>query len=191
MAIESWFATPIYYNYVDNISEVQNQIQTALDKSTFGQAPGWGSSTHKVSDPTFGNNIIDDLNLDIVRHEIEKHVLEYIQSLGGDVSRKFKISSSWLTQTKTKEYTRIHNHGYSDMSGVYYFKTNQNDGDLVFLSPNGHLATMVFADVKDTVSYTPEEGKIILFPGWLYHTVGENETLDDRISLSFNVYFDR
>ena len=191
MPVESWFATPVYYNYVNNKSSIQNQIQTALDKSTFGQAPGWGSSTHKVSDPTFGKNIIEDFSLNIVKQEIEHHVLEYARTLGGDQSRKFRISASWLTNTKSKEYTRIHNHGFADISGVYYFKTNTMDGDLVFLSSNTNLATMIFANIKDTVSYKPEEGKIILFPGWLYHTVGENDTNDDRISLSFNIYFDR
>ena len=53
MPTESWFATPVYYNYVSNKAVIQQEIQGALDKSTFGQAPGWGSSTHKVSDPSF------------------------------------------------------------------------------------------------------------------------------------------
>ena len=37
--------------------------------------------------------------------------------------------------------------------------------------------------------YTPKEGKILLFPGWLEHGVKTNLTDNVRMSLSFNVYF--
>jgi uncharacterized protein (TIGR02466 family) len=191
MPVEGWFATPVYFDYVDNKESIQQEISNVYQTQKYDQAPGWGSSTHKVSDPTFDSNIINDLDLINFQQEVDKHVKNYVSILGGNVNKPFKISSSWLTLTNPREYTRIHNHGYSDISGVYYFKTNKADGDLVFLSPNTNLATMVFADIKDTVSYQPEEGKLILFPGWLYHTVSENDTDSDRVSLSFNIYFDR
>ena len=35
-------------------------------------------------------------------------------------------------------------------------------------------------------SYEPLEGRIIMFPSWLWHCVEPNESNDIRISVSFN-----
>jgi len=191
MPVEGWFATPVYYNYVADKNAIQSEISKVYNASSFGQVEGWGNSTHYVSDPTFNSNIIEQHNLVNLEQEIKHNVAMYTAELGGDVTKKFKIASCWLTRTKPGEYTRIHNHGYSDVSGVYYFKTNGNDGDLVLVAPYTNLTSMPFAKILDTVTYKPEEGKMVLFPGWLNHTVSENDTNDERISVSFNVYFDR
>jgi len=197
MPVEFWFPTPIYYSQLDGeqLSNVQEELGLAFDvlkeNNSFGQAPGWGSKTHQVSDPRFVDNIIDDFKLIALKTEIYNHVHSYMQELNSSVNKKFRIAASWFTETKPGEYTRVHNHGSSDISGVYYFKTNKNDGALTFMSPVQLLPAIIFTKIQDTVTYQPEVGKLILFPGWMYHTVAENETADDRISLSFNIYFER
>ena len=195
MPVENWFPTPVYYATVDNFKLIQTEISTALDiltqENAFAKAEGWGSSTHSVSDPTFADNVIDRLNLTTFKDEIYLHIVEYMKGLNSTCALKFRIASSWFTNTQPGQYTRIHCHGHSDISGVYYFKTNTKDGSLTFVSPTSSLASTVFAKLRDTVSYPPAEGKIILFPGWLNHTVNENETADTRISVSFNVYFEK
>lgn len=195
MPVEQWFPTPIYYANVNKFDLIQAELSTALttlnQENAFAKASHWGSTTHSVSDPTFTDNVIDRLNLETFKEEIYLHVVEYMRSLNSQCLARFRIASSWFTDTKPGQYTRIHCHGYADISGVYYFKTNTKDGSLTFVSPNSSLATTIFAKLRDTVSYEPAEGKIILFPGWLNHAVSENETLDTRISVSFNIFFER
>jgi len=195
MPVEYWFPTPVYYATVNNFELIQNELSTALDtlnqENAFAKATHWGNVTHSVSDPTFKDNVIDRLNLTTFRDEIYLHVIEYMQGLNSQCLARFRIASSWFTNTKPGQYTRIHCHGYADISGVYYFKTNTKDGSLTFASPNSSLATTIFAKLTETVSYEPAEGKIILFPGWLNHSVSENDTADTRISISFNIFFER
>jgi uncharacterized protein (TIGR02466 family) len=191
MPVEQWFSTPIYYDYALNKDLIQTELTLAYNNSNFSKAAGWGTKTHSVSDPTFSSNIIEDMNLIVLRNEIYNHIINYMKSLNSTCTKQFRIASSWFTNTKPGEYTRIHNHRYADISGVYYLKTNTLDGSLTFVSPSPCLTSVIFAEIRDTVSYTPEEGKIILFPGWLYHVVGENDTDDTRISVSFNIYFER
>jgi uncharacterized protein (TIGR02466 family) len=191
MPVEHWFSTPIYYDYVDDLANIQKEMYSVMEDLNFSKAEGWGTKTHAVSDNTFTENLIDIYDLKYLKAAINHHVLSYIAQLNSKCDRRFRISACWLTKTQPGQYTRVHNHGYSDMSGVFYLKTNRKDGSLVFLSPIPCLSSTIYADIIDTVSYEPEVGKILLFPGWLYHTVGENDTEEERLSVSFNIYFSK
>ena len=190
MPVEGWFYTPIYYNFVNNLDSVQEELATAFDSLSFDKKTEWGKNTHSVSDTNFDTNIIETMKLHLFEQEIKNNVDNFLKDLGSQYNKPYRISACWFTKTKPQEHTRIHNHGYTDISGVYYFKTNKKDGDIVFLSPVP-VSSIVFAKLQDTVSYQPEVGKMILFPGSLYHTVNENESQEDRISVSFNIYFER
>ena len=49
------------------------------------------------------------------------------------------------------------------------------------------MSTAEVPHTSSTWSYPPQEGRLILFPAWLSHGVRENETDEDRISISFNL----
>ena len=85
----------------------------------------------------------------------------------------------------------VHSHGYYDISGSYYFKTNGKDGSIYFLNPNIASMTSRFLIPNDHVEYPPKEGTFILFPSWLYHGVRSNDTSEDRISVSFNITLEK
>jgi len=71
---------------------------------------------------------------------------------------------------------------------VYWFKTNGKDGNIVFrnalkalkCNPIGNSAT-------NESEFQPDQGRIVMWPGYLDHGVRENKTNEDRISLSFNI----
>jgi uncharacterized protein (TIGR02466 family) len=187
MAIEGWFYTPIYYNFVqnENLDTIQSSVATIINDLKFEKRAEWGEQNHSLSDPTFGENLIRKYNLDLLKQEIDTNVKSYINSFT-DYDYKIDMSSSWLTLTKPSESATVHNHGDSDISGVYYFKTNGDDGSIFFMNPLPSLITSNFLSSDEVVSYKPEIGKLILFPSWLYHGVRSNDTTEDRISLSFN-----
>ena len=87
-------------------------------------------------------------------------------------------------------YAHIHKHGFSDISGVYYYRTNGSDGDIFFETPVTETGCSKFwINHSLTFNIAPEKGLIILFPGWLSHGVRTNTTDDQRISLSFNINY--
>jgi len=191
MPIQNIHATPIYYSQIDNFNNVQNELKIAIDQVNFKMKEEWGN-THYLSSTNFQDNFIGKYNL-ITFIEILKHnVKVYCDEIGFNKSDIFEITQSWVSLFKKNNYGHIHNHGTSDISGVYYYKTNQQDGDLFFEPANPHLRTSVcFFGLGSRFKYTPEEGKLILFPGWLRHGVQTNTTDNTRISISFNINFPR
>ena len=151
--------------------------------------PGWGS-THWLSDPTFNSNLVSDFNLDKFATEIDIHVKNYCQSVGyrpkDGTELKYRIVSSWFALFKKGNYAHIHNHGDSDIAGVYYFKKSGDDGNLFFCTPNKAIDSSVLLKTGRMV-VNPTEGELLLFPGWLDHGVQTNDTDDERVSVSFNI----
>ena len=189
------FSTPVYHGIVDRFDEVQNELDTCIKDINFGMRDGW-SSTHYLSDPYFQSNLIIESNLHIFKSEIEKHLKEYCTKTGvpagsnGSWNDNYSIISSWFALFKKGNYAHIHNHGDCDIAGVYYFKKSGNDGNLFFCTPNKAEDTSFIFNSRRIVTNS-KEGEILLFPGFLDHGVQTNDTDDERVSLSFNIYFDR
>lgn len=188
--IKNIFSTPVYQNSVNNFNLIQEEVEDAVDiiSDKFGMREDWGT-THYISDVTFSDNIIEECNMKCLQEEIYKHAAEYRKhtpfgnmfsrySLVGDS----KITSSWITKFEKGNFSSIHDHGMDDISGCYYYKTSGNDGDFFYesSSPWG-----------GRVKIPPAEGELILFPSWMKHGVLSNETDNTRMSLAFNIVFNR
>ena len=199
--IEIWFAIPIYQNYVReaNFQAIQSQFQTVVDdlkdKDMFKSKQNWNS--HKLSDSTFTKNFLDEYKLDLFKQELDDHIYSYLKVINSPIIEKeetfkYTIIGSWMTLTEQYQYAHIHSHGHADLSGVYYFKTNGEDGNIFFQDPNKMMASgYCFSHISSRQEFTPAPGKILLFPGWLEHGVGTNTTDNERISVSFNIQFKR
>jgi len=191
--IEHLYATPVYSSMVVDYQTINYHIDKVMDKLKFYSLDTWGK-THLISiDFTKKSsedfNIIKDLRLKKLEKEIDNHVKEYCDEIGFTYS-KYKMTS-WFSKFENGSYAHIHNHGDSDISGVYYYKTNGDDGKFFFESPNVHLTTSRIYNHRGVRwEYIPHCGKIILFPGWLRHGVETNNTDNTRISISFNIKFE-
>lgn len=105
-----------------------------------------------------------------------------------------KVTQSWLTLTRKGESHHSHVHPNSVLSGALYINTANEDGinfyreqraswfELLREQETYHNAYRYFIPVSI--------GDILLFPSDLHH--GVREVVDDieRVSLSFNTFFD-
>ena len=186
--IEPTFVTPIYASFVSDFPKIKYKIDDVIDKVNFSYKSEWGK-THLLSNTDFGENIISKLKLKCLLDEIDRHVRNYCDELNFKY-KKYKMTS-WVAKFQPGDFAHIHEHGHSDISGVFYYKTNEDDGDLVFTSPNPFLKTSkLFASTELSWIHKPIEGKMLLFPGWIPHGVKTNETDNTRISISFNINFE-
>ncbi len=189
MPIEAIFPTPIYHSGTRNLDAITKEIDDALDSIQFSYKPEWGK-THHLSDTTFTKNFIVDNSLNLLHDEIRYHVSLYLNGLRFPKPKDYDIIGSWVALFKPGDYGHIHNHAYFDISGVYYHKTNGNDGNIYFNTPNTLLdASYCFNHISPPWSHSPQKGKIILFPSFISHGIKTNETDDDRISIAFNIQF--
>lgn len=187
--IEKLFPTPIYVSIIDNLEEVQTELDNALPNIQFEDIgfSDWGK-THKISSSQFKDDLIKTYNLEVFKQTVDKHIKSYCNEL------KFSYNSydltSWMTSFDTGEYGHIHTHPRSDMSGVYYYKTNGEDGNIFFMSGNESCKNSIcFGSYGDRWIHSPVIGKIILFPSYLSHGITTNTSDSIRHSISFNISF--
>ena len=144
---------------------------------------GWHSTTDMHKIPVF-KPLVDELfkmQMEIYREEL--------------LTREPIIGNMWANINPPGGYNRPHIHPNSHFSGVYYIKAPQNSGDIVFNDPRSGAHMIMPERIKDSkppshlwreVRINPLEGRLIMFPSWLWHCVDPNESNDIRISVSFN-----
>jgi len=129
-------------------------------------------------------------------HEMDD--IEFCEKVGNLVPKKEDLGKifvyNWVNINKKGHKNNRHFHYTSNlyMSGVYYAKVPENSGRIRFYDPRGPFVR----DAQDTIHFfgehqyqyvVPQEGMLLFFPTWLEHDVEENESDEDRVSVSFNI----
>ena len=192
LTFEKIFETYIYHNIVDDPDKLNKSIDKELPNLKFTLKQEW-SNTHYLT-TNFGvedePDVIKKHNLNEVDKQISKHVKAYCQNVARQFVSIPTTRTSWFSLFQKGNYAHIHKHGFSDISGVYYYRTNGSDGDIFFETPVTETGCSKFwMNHSLTFSIPPEKGLILLFPGWLSHGVRTNTTDNQRISLSFNINY--
>ena len=106
---------------------------------------------------------------------------------------QINISAMWSIINEKNSFNIRHNHPNCYFSAAYYVKTNIKAGRIKFWDPK-EVKTMYYPAIKNynefssnIVHIIPEEGKLLLFPSYLHHSVETNLSDEDRIVISFNV----
>lgn len=131
-------------------------------------------------------NIFAEAKLPTLEKFVEDNVLKFVGMTREDQDLRFDESytQSWVNLTKKFGFQERHNHERNaeglPISGVYYFNTNKNDGDLAIFPTD-----MQYKLFENHV-IAPTIGKLVLFRSEVFHRVSANLTDSDRISFSFN-----
>jgi uncharacterized protein (TIGR02466 family) len=194
------FSTPIYTCPVSDQSfpVIQAELQSVVDKlkedNLFKKNAHWDNNAVRLSHTAVNKDILEVFGVESFSQELRFHVQQYMELINAPVNKvkEFKIVQSWLTQSLDNEYAHIHTHGCMDISGVYYFKADGDEGDL-FLE---HTVTQMssawpFEHLKKPMHIKPETGRLILFPSWVSHGTIANKSNKERISLAFDIAFSR
>ena len=186
MIVEGFFPTFIYAEDVQlDTQQLANDI-VAWSKQDGGvkktNVNGWHSQTNMHELPQF-KLLVDELFK--MQHQIYKE--EWLD-------RQPKIGNMWANINYKGGYNRPHIHPNSLFSGVYYVQTEPDCGKLVCNDPRPGIQTNMPSRVKGQppkhlwreCHLDPVEGRIIIFPFYLWHNVEPNLSNDIRISVSFN-----
>tara|TARA_B100001996_G_scaffold951_1_gene905 strand:+ start:629 stop:1222 length:594 start_codon:yes stop_codon:yes gene_type:complete len=189
--IDPAFATPIYnVDCIDNLDNITKEIENCLPKIDWKSKDEWGT-THYLSTDNFSEDLFKQYKLNNLREQIQKHMISFCKAVGY-IPTPYRMEA-WFTKFEKGNYAHIHNHGTADISGVYYVQTTGDDGSIFFTSPcQAATCSHVFQHVVGSARpYTPKKGTMIMFPSYLEHGVQTNDTDNTRISLSFNISFQR
>jgi hypothetical protein len=122
----------------------------------------------------------EDFNLML---NVDSEASKLINLINDDIAAPWnlKVDGYWAHVHLPLESTERHNHNSTmredAVSFVYYVKTPERCGDLVF----------VLGDILPPAIIKPTEGTLVLFPSYLDHKVTKNLSKDVRISISGNL----
>ncbi|WP_111640297.1 2OG-Fe(II) oxygenase family protein [Marinimicrobium alkaliphilum] len=111
---------------------------------------------------------------------------------GGPIDESY-IVGMWSVINNRGHANSVHNHPNAWFSGVYYAKVpddNQKAGSICFRDPilaRTYSRSFYRSSQSEICCLPPEEGLMVIFPGWFEHSVRPNQTDDDRVAISFNI----
>lgn len=142
---------------------------------------------------SFNTKILEDKTFKSLKNFVTIHLENYAHRFFHIKEKvNFYITQSWLNFNDKETYHHLHNHPNSIISGVYYFSgentsiTFHRDRDL-FPGFNFDCNKFdIFNSGEYTVDVKPDQ--LILFPSSLKHSVKNNTSPKQRISLAFNTF---
>ena len=186
MIKEQFFPTTIYGKDVKLDNHLFANEIVAWSKRNPGvqktNRNGWHSTTDMHKMPVF-QPLVNELF--IMMQDIWKE--EWLD-------REPILGNMWANINPSGGSNAPHIHPNSLFSGVYYVKTPKNSGKLVCNDPRpGVQLNMPIRKEGRPPKHLwrechlePVEGRIIIFPFYLWHSVEPNQSNDIRISVSFN-----
>lgn len=180
------FATPLYRSKLEREFSVVEQTFFKDELSNPVFAIGNHASSNK--------HILDAAPMQGLREVLQAHLDNYFRIVF-DTSNKvsLRITQSWLTLSRRDETHHPHTHPNSIASGVLYINVAQLDG-INFFRDDDYIWYELMR--KNETYYNASSylintaiGDIIIFPSNVKHGVREVKEDIERISLSFNSFF--
>jgi uncharacterized protein (TIGR02466 family) len=196
MILENFFSVPIIYDQVDDtiISNSISLTKKYIASTAFDSKSAGGKTITTFYDDRDYLGTIQDQQLMSVINTTARHLLSIV-GLRDDIPLSVE---SWLNLNIPGTSHQVHRHFGAILGGVVYLETTEGCGDLVFLDPvtERTQANVYTESVRKelnnfnfpVVKYKPVTGRIIMFEGWLPHTVDVNKSTENRISISFNIW---
>ena len=171
---QNLFATPVWETIIPN-SGMLNQELIAL-------APHYTQGT-------------DYFN---IAPKLKDIVLPYIESVAEEckLSKYFTVSAR-QNPTMTGGNNSPHHHPECMLAVVYYVKVPENSGDILLHDPRGSIlwqdpqarTDVTWESYRPYHKITPVPGMLLIFPGYIVHSVESNLSQEMRLSIAISTYF--
>ena len=186
---ELWFPSVIWSAVINNVDN------SALKKFAYAKIKE-DPNGRKISNNK-GYQSIDirpkeNAEIDQLVHILDREISEISQQTGVRMPKLYNI---WVNVNYPGSSNNLHHHIGAMFSGVYYVDSdpNLNQGNISFQRGDNaeyHIPSTMIDKVTyftaQQSNYASSTGGLFIFPGWLKHQVGTNDSNKDRISISFN-----
>jgi uncharacterized protein (TIGR02466 family) len=178
--INEWWTTPVWEVQTDFTTDFNDRLLDEIDKykpSNVNEYNLWQIESECISKlKDFTKKIVKELTY------------EYIYPTLGDF--EYWHTRGWINHNKPGQSMAIHGHGGPKIAMTYYIKAPENCGDLLVIDPRNGCdwdSGMDGVNGSKFKRVKPAESKLVFFPGFLLHSVEENKSKYDRISLTSNM----
>ena len=178
------FAVPLFEMECDYKEDLDSHIYSHIEevKSTLSNddREKFNYDLHGYTS-YYGPNLIDLKPFQPLLNEIEGQVAKEMNT---DIS----VQNAWFTIYEQDQFIQRHSHPITEWSGVYYYKVEENCGDLVFYDPIGSFRNHFTGKYPFKYTVKPTNGLLLAFPAWLEHESLPNKSGSDRIIFSYNFF---
>jgi uncharacterized protein (TIGR02466 family) len=186
------FATPVIIDELDDASSLNAALEPAILAQRaadpglrLSNRGGWQS---KRDFPQWAG----DAGRRLVQHALGLANAHTVSAQGSPIAWTVDI---WANASETGHFNMPHVHGGSFWSAVYYVRVGEEEGgELVLHDPRMpalrmHAPKLRFKDngPELKVHVRPKEGRMVLFPAWLSHSVEPWDGSDTRVSVAMNI----
>ncbi len=118
-------------------------------------------------------------------------VLRFLR-IGDDA---FEMTGCWANVLAEGAVHKAHSHPNNFLSGVYYVRTHAGAETINFHDPRSQASIIrppveeLTAENTDQVVVRVTNGTLLIFPAYLQHSVDQNMSEKERLSISFNMMF--
>jgi hypothetical protein len=137
---------------------------------------------------------IEDDNSKILKDFIIKHVEEYLDYAGYDISNVvLEVANIWCNKMESGAIHKDHNHVGCIMSGCLYLEFPENAAEIKFYSPSMRFDRSVlnikkFTELNsDSWSIAPKRGQMLIWASHIMHGVPPATFEGSRRSIAFDV----
>jgi len=128
--------------------------------------------------------------LDVLFSNFQGFVNDYCAQITG--LNQLKVGNFWFNINSKYDYNRTHDHQNSILSAVYYVDAEGDDIG-AFVAERDDTAEFFLGSYKNQTPFTgtsfqivPLTGFAFIMPSWVKHSVEQNRTDRDRISIAVN-----
>ena len=191
MKFDSIFSVPIWsYDTDFDLEEICNFVyEKVQEKQLLNRYPTLvgGTQTEDYYEEDLSGTCIEPL------YKLINKTLRYSSSFWSN-EKIWVIDNMWFNLYPPGATNESHYHINSFMSGVFFVKSPQKSGSLIFERDKKEdyiIKSFLGQDCNSSYScstweYESKENLLLIFPGWINHRVSKNLSSHDRISISFN-----
>lgn len=126
---------------------------------------------------------------------IQEQVINYWRAMQYSRFVTPEIVHMWSNLTPKGGNIIQHNHSPFEIAGSFYVDASPDKGCLVLVDPNELIrGRLPYYDSQESKQgrfffdhkVEPHPGKLVLFPGWLYHKTQKNPSDDPRVVIGLN-----
>lgn len=110
-------------------------------------------------------------------------------------SNPLMITGCWANINAPGAVHTAHTHSNNYLSAVYYLQADKGAQQITFYDPRSQIS-VINPVIRETTAQNAgqacveiAEGMLVLFPAWLQHSVAENQSSRNRISIAVNLMF--
>jgi hypothetical protein len=169
MEIKKLFSVPFVVDILSEIDNAKikaycNKLKETQQGTVYSNVGGWHS-------PIITGHVPE---LNELFYAVLKRLRELHKVVGLHEKFDQQIAHAWVTINKRGDYNKEHFHAGWFFSAVYYVEAPEDCGDFIA------------EHASEEIRIKPEEGKLLIFPSFVLHSVEPSKSDNNRVSIALD-----